>query len=173
MAQAWARERPDLDLHHFLFELFLTRLGRLIERVQEREARERYSLSTADLRLLTALRRSGPPFARSPTNLRRNTLVTAGAITKQVDRLVAEDLVERLQDPLSARAVIIRLTAAGKTMADDVISFRAQHSLLGPTLDATSPAQRETALGVITRLVEALEALEDAREDGEDGARDA
>jgi DNA-binding MarR family transcriptional regulator len=54
-----------------------------------------------------------------PTELFRALLVTSGAVTKQVDRLVAAGLVERLPDPSHGGGFLIRLTERGGSIADD------------------------------------------------------
>lgn len=52
-------------------------------------------LGQGDFDVLAALRRSGPPYSRSPGQLREALMVTSGAVTKQVDRLLAKGLVTR------------------------------------------------------------------------------
>src|SRR5690606_34252964 len=88
IAESWRRERPDLDLQDFLLAIFAMRLGRKVDDKYDRMCRERWKISGADMRVLFALRRAGKPYARRPTDLFRALLVTSGAITKQVDRLI-------------------------------------------------------------------------------------
>jgi DNA-binding MarR family transcriptional regulator len=48
-------------------------------------------------------------------------MVTAGAITNRIDRLVAKDLVTRDLDPANRRAVIIALTTKGRRLIDKAV----------------------------------------------------
>src|SRR4051812_20506242 len=79
----WRRERPDLDLDKLLLAIYLQRLGILISNDFARYCQTQFKMSAADLRVLLALRRVGPPYSRRPTDLFRALLVTSGAVTKQ------------------------------------------------------------------------------------------
>jgi uncharacterized Rossmann fold enzyme len=56
----------------------------------------------------------------SPSNAKAS-MVTAGAITNRIDRLVAKDLVTRDLDPANRRAVIIALTTKGRRLIDKAV----------------------------------------------------
>ena len=95
----WQRERGDLDLQNFLLAIYFMRLGTLVDRAYDRYCQKHYGINGGDMRLMLALRRSGPPYVKRPTDLFRALLETAGAITKKVDRLVEAGFVERSHDP--------------------------------------------------------------------------
>jgi DNA-binding MarR family transcriptional regulator len=48
-------------------------------------------------------------------------MVTSGAITHRVDRLVAKGLVSRETDPDNRRSVLITLTGAGRALVDETV----------------------------------------------------
>src|SRR3546814_12633368 len=73
------------------------------------------------MRFLFALRRAPPSYARRPTELFRSLLVTSGAITKQVDRLVAGGFVARQPGPAKSGGFLIHLTGTGFKTADDAL----------------------------------------------------
>jgi DNA-binding MarR family transcriptional regulator len=126
IAESWSRERPDLDPADFLHLILVMRLGRALERADEQFVRENYGISAADMRVLFALRRAGPPFERRPTDLFRALLVTSGGITKQVDRLTSLGFVTRQRDPEDSGGFLVQLTEKGIEAADTAISSHAR-----------------------------------------------
>src|SRR5687768_17999632 len=95
--QQWAAERPDLD------PLAMAVLGRLAD-ASERIMRDhmnplfaRAGLQSGEFDVLATLRRSGPPFALSPTSLYEAAMISSGGMTNRLDRLEKAGLVERQQ----------------------------------------------------------------------------
>ncbi|GAA1139141.1 MarR family winged helix-turn-helix transcriptional regulator [Nocardioides aquiterrae] len=117
LVEAWARERPDLDLAPV--EVF-SRIGRLSRHLDlaRRDAFTAAQVESWEFDVLAALRRAGTPYELSPGRLLRETLVTSGTMTNRVDRLAARGLVERLPDPRDRRGVLVRLTPEGRTTVD-------------------------------------------------------
>ncbi|HZY98256.1 MAG TPA: MarR family transcriptional regulator [Candidatus Baltobacteraceae bacterium] len=68
-----------------------------------------------------ALRRSGPPFQLSPTELYHEMMLTSGMMNR-VDRLEEAGLVTRRPDPDDRRGTLVRLTAKGKAPIDSATS---------------------------------------------------
>lgn len=122
IARSLKRERPDLDPADYLYLLYAQRIGRIVDAVDERHCRKEYGISSTDMRVLYALRRAGPQYALRPTELYRSLLVTSGAITKQVDRLVAAKLVDRLPGPANSGGFLIHLTKEGFKLADAALT---------------------------------------------------
>lgn len=120
LADQWRRERPDLDPSPLLV------IGR-IEWIQARtDAALRplfaaAGLGNGDFTTLTALRRSGPPYALSPGDLATAMLVTTGAVTKRTDRLVAQGLVTRGPAASDGRGRLVALTDRGRALVDRLI----------------------------------------------------
>src|SRR5579863_448119 len=93
LVEQWHHERPDVDLTAFVIAATI----KLIDQQSEAEFRRlagKFGIATGDLRVLLALRRSGVDNPKRPTDLFQSLLVTSGAMTKQVDRLVARNLVK-------------------------------------------------------------------------------
>ncbi|SPU53715.1 MarR family transcriptional regulator [Bordetella trematum] len=63
----WARERPDLDLSDMAVGSRLFRLNTLASRNADRAFRA-HGLHQGEFDLLATLRRSGAPYALSPSN---------------------------------------------------------------------------------------------------------
>jgi DNA-binding MarR family transcriptional regulator len=118
---AWRRERPDLDVAPMEVLSRLARVAHQLDR-QRANAFDAHGLESWEFDVLAALRRSGVPFALSPGQLVRETLVTSGTMTNRVDRLAARGLVERDNHPDDRRGVLVRLTAAGRTKVDAALA---------------------------------------------------
>ncbi|MEM9565263.1 MAG: MarR family winged helix-turn-helix transcriptional regulator [Actinomycetota bacterium] len=142
----WATVRPDLDVSPMAVVGRISRLARLIDqRLARNFAAEGIENWIYDV--LATLRRIGPPHELSPTELVAHTMVTTGAMTNRIDRLIERGLVERDHDPDDRRRVIVRLTADGLALVDRVAPshYELEHELLGP-LDATEREALTTTL---------------------------
>lgn len=117
LVEAWARERPDLDLAPVEVFSRITRLARHLDLARGRAFTE-HQIETWEFDVLAALRRAGEPYELSPGRLLRETLVTSGTMTNRVDRLASRGLVERLPDPDDRRGVLVRLTPEGRHTVD-------------------------------------------------------
>ena len=117
VAARWSAEMPDLDLNPFLVAATIMRLAQRLERVFTATARAR-GVGPGELRILLALRRSVPRCALSPTALFRSLMITSGAVSKQVDRLVELGHVTRMADPDVLRGVLIQLQPTGREIAE-------------------------------------------------------
>lgn len=170
ITRQWHTERPDLDLRNFLMQIYLQRIGRIIESRFGKMCLRRFGLRAQDMRLLFALRRSGAPFAKRPTDLFRATLVTSGAITKQVDRLADKRLVRRLPDPDYGGGFLVQLTEKGLAVIDDASTMVATESFIGPAMAAMKPRERDAAERFCLRLIATLEAA-DSESGGKPGSR--
>jgi DNA-binding MarR family transcriptional regulator len=135
----WERERPDLDVSPMQV---IGRLHRLADALREEllAVYRRFGLGEGEFDLLAALRRTGEPFAAAPGELARHTMVTTGAVTKRVDRLVASGLVARSGSADDGRGRVIRLTDAGRRVIDE--AYTAHIANEERLLAALAPAQR-------------------------------
>jgi DNA-binding MarR family transcriptional regulator len=116
----WRRERPDLDVAPLGVLSRLFRTASLAD-AELAEAIAEHDLQPGWFDLLAALRRSGAPFERTPTQLLRSTLLSSGGMTKRLDRLVEAGLVERRPDPSDRRGTLVALTAKGKAVVDEAL----------------------------------------------------
>jgi DNA-binding MarR family transcriptional regulator len=116
MAQ-WAQERPDLDPSP---QGIIGRLHRIALRLTDDlvAVYAEHGLGEGEFDILATLRRGGAPYALTPTELAAQTMVTSGAITKRVDRCVAQGWVTRERSEDDGRGRVIALTAAGRELID-------------------------------------------------------
>lgn len=118
--EQWRRERPDLDLSAMGPLARFVRLARAGGAAVD-AAFERRGLDRGEFDVLATLRRGGAPFARSPSALAGDLLVTRGGISKRIDRLSAGGLVIRDRGDADRRAVTVRLTSEGLELIDRLI----------------------------------------------------
>jgi DNA-binding MarR family transcriptional regulator len=161
----WQRERTDLDLQNFLLAIYFMRLGTLVDRAYDRHCQKLYGINGGDMRVMLALRRSGPPYVKRPTDLYRALLVTSGAITKKVDRLVEAGFAERLSDPGHSGGFLVHLTKKGLHIVEEAVEHLANHSALAPAMSQLTPEERKRGSAFALRILSALESVEMPSED--------
>jgi DNA-binding MarR family transcriptional regulator len=113
----WAGERPDLDCSPMGVIGRISQLQREVYLAQ-RATFARHGLDVPSFDVLAALRRAGPPYELTPTELMRTALVTSGAITQRLDRLEERGLITRRRSRDDGRAVVVTLTDAGRQALD-------------------------------------------------------
>lgn len=116
----WARERPDLDMSPLRITLLLRRVFEAADRRRGALLAE-HDLSTAAIDLLSVLRRLGPPYRSTPSELAQLMLITAGGVTQRLARLVDAGLVKRSTDPNDRRSIHVELTKRGLKLVDSVL----------------------------------------------------
>lgn len=117
----WRAERPDLDVGPMGT---LGRMSRLVRHLREGmdQVFAAHGLNRASFDVLATLRRSGPPFALSPSELIEWTMVTSGTMTNRIDRLEAAGLVERRRNPDDKRGFLIGLTDKGHALIEEAVT---------------------------------------------------
>lgn len=150
MAETWARERPDLRPSDYLFLMYAVRLGRIIDRLDDRFMRRNFGISSADMRVLFILRRTHTDSTPRPADLADAQIVTSGAMTKQLDRLEALNLVQRVRN--GDGYVSVTITAEGVSLADLAITAMIETSPLSSRKLGFSEHDRDK----LTRLCEKL-----------------
>ncbi len=151
---AWLRERPDLDVSPLQV---IARLHRVANHLTDElvAVYARHGLSEGDFDVLATLRRSGPPFERSPGDLAASTLVTSGGMTKRVDRLVAAGLVTRRVSEDDARARVVALTERGREVVD--AAFTEHMANERRLVDLIAPGQARALEDALRTWLAALE----------------
>lgn len=134
----WATERPDLA-DRLAPMATIGRLGRLhaLAGRQIDEVFSRHGISTGEYDVLAALRRSGAPFRRPPSQLARTLMLSPAGMTNRVDRLEASGHVRREADPGDRRSSYVVLTDRGRQLVDLVTDEHLDNEtrLLSPLSD--------------------------------------
>ncbi len=157
LATAWTSEFPDAALDHFLLAAALMRLGVAIEKDLFDQAKALFDIGGAELGLLLALRRQGPPYAARPRTLARLLLLTSGAVTKQVDRLEKKGLILRAADPESRNGLLVSLTLAGIALTGQAVHHLAENSIGCQAADRLPPSVVAGGRAFLQAMLETLE----------------
>ncbi|MFI7071605.1 MarR family winged helix-turn-helix transcriptional regulator [Micromonospora sediminicola] len=150
----WRRERPDLDPSPMLV------IGRIQWLADALDAALRPPFAAAGLGngefdVLAALRRAGAPHTLTPGQLSHRMLVTTGAVTKRVDRLIARGLVYRATHETDARGRVVGLTPAGLKLIDRLVEEHlANEAALLRGLTDRERADLERLLETLARTVD-------------------
>lgn len=156
----WRSERPDLDPWPSGITARLQRLSGAFLRDAEASL-EPLGLTWEAFSVIVTLRRVGEPFELCPSDLLREGLLTSGAVTNRIDRVERLGLVERRPDPNDRRSIIVRLTPAGKQLADAAIGvhFSRDEELLS-TLSSSELSQLS---GILSKLLFSIEMRPEVR----------
>lgn len=155
LVAAWRAERPDLDVAPLQVLSRVSRLARHLD-LARRAAFAAHGLEAWGFDVLSALRRTGPPYQLTPGALLRATLVTSGTMTNRVDRLADAGLVRREPDPQDRRGVLVTLTPTGRARVDAALADLVKHEQA--LLDGLSPADRATLADLLRVLLAPLDA---------------
>jgi len=115
----WTRAWPDLNTWPIAVVARVGRLARFFDHGAERVFGA-HGLRRESWDALASLRRVGPPYRLSPTELYRGLMRTSGAITNRLHRLEEDGLIRRVPDPTDGRGMLVELTAKGKRLVDRV-----------------------------------------------------
>ncbi|GGB84072.1 transcriptional regulator [Knoellia flava TL1] len=139
IVEQWRAERPDLDPTPFLVIGRLHRVAAALTTELTRVYNE-HGLGEGEFDVLATLRRQGGDCALTPSDLSEQTVVTSGAVTKRVDRLVTLGLVERRPSGTDGRSRLVALTPKGRDLIDR--AFTAHMANEARLLEVLSPTER-------------------------------
>ena len=146
IVEQWNRQRPDLDVSPTHTLQRITRLS-LLQAGSFARVFARYGISFGEFLVLAALRRAGPPYRMSPTQLFNSVILSSGAMTNRLDRLEEMGVVEREPDPTDRRGRLVALTDRGRDLVDAAVvdHLENQERLLQALDAARAGAARRTA----------------------------
>ena len=147
--EEWAQVRPDVDVSPIAIIGRVSRLSRFVDR----RLAENFSESGLEnwmYDVLATLRRSGEPYELAAGQLVAHTMVTTGAITNRIDRLVDRGWVERVAAD-DRRKVIVRLTKSGVDLVDKVL--RSHTETEGEILGTLTDRQRKELANMLRTVL--------------------
>ncbi len=156
----WTKQRPDIDLSNMATMGRLSRTAKFFE-ASMLDVFRRHDLNTGEFDILATLRRADTEGnGLTAGELATNTMVTSGAITNRLDRLVAKGHVTRDTDPHSRRAIRVSLTEQGRAVVDEALADHLDNEaeLLAPL----HSAQREQLNSLLRILLAAQESGRDS-----------
>lgn len=137
-AEQWARERPDLDTGPMILLGRLAEAALVVSRDRLNPAFAEFGLQPGEFDVLATLRRSGSPYALTPTELYEAAMISSGSMTNRIDRLEKAGLVARKPNPADRRGTLAALTADGLALIETAVDAHVanQHAIVaGLTLE--------------------------------------
>jgi DNA-binding MarR family transcriptional regulator len=148
----WRAQKPNLDTSIIRAIVLIYGLAQQMENEFRELAQSRFSLRVGDLRILFALRRAREPSGLRPTELFRALLITSSAVTKQVDRLISRGLVKRCPDPDTRKSFRVKLTPAGRRVADSAFAEIMNSFALAAAINEIPAELRDSGLEFLLAL---------------------
>ncbi|MEQ8654835.1 MAG: MarR family transcriptional regulator [Kiloniellales bacterium] len=123
--QRWRRERPDIDCEGKAVIGRILRLEGVILRHVD-AALKPFDLKYPAYAVLATLRVNGPPYEMTPGALTHSLLLSSGGTSNLLARLERQGFITRTNSRQDRRAVHVRLTEAGKALADRAMVAHAE-----------------------------------------------
>ncbi|MEF9385398.1 MarR family winged helix-turn-helix transcriptional regulator [Ralstonia pseudosolanacearum] len=149
--EQWNRERPDLDVNSMLL---LGRLGEaavVIARERLNPLFAEYGLQPGEFDVLATLRRSGAPYALTPTALYDAAMMSSGGMTNRIDRLQQAGWVERRPNPEDGRGTLVALTKAGFALIDQAVGAHVENQRA--VLSVLTDAEQRQLAKLLSKLI--------------------
>jgi len=153
--QLWRRERPDLDCSGKAVVGRILRLQGVILREVDK-ALKPFGLKYPAYAVLATLRVQGGRQEMTPGELTQAVLLSSGGTSNLLARLERDGLVTRSNSTRDRRAVIVRLTTAGRALVDRAMEAhaRAERELIA----CLSEDEATLAAGLLGQMILAHEA---------------
>lgn len=135
---------------------FFLKMHRVDECIQEEieDHLHKLGLQKADFSLLSALRRSAPPYQLTPTELTESMVFSSGGLTKVLLRMEAREYIKRQKNTEDKRSRLVRLTNKGKDLVEKtMLEIQQLERNLCP-LNSQEVSQLENLMNKILERVE-------------------
>lgn len=150
----WRDEHPDLDASSMLVMGRLQEAALAIGRDRLNPLFARYGMQPGEFDVLATLRRSGAPFALTPTALYDALMMSSGGMTARIDRLQKAGWVERRPNPADGRGTLVALTEAGRALIDEAVVAHVENQRA--ILDALSASEQAQLARLLGKLLAGL-----------------
>jgi DNA-binding MarR family transcriptional regulator len=118
---AWRGLRPELDVSSIGIVTRVWRIGRLLDE-QRQALLDEFETDRMVVDVLAELRRCGPPHELTAGDLRQASKISSGGMSQRLARLESLGLIVRSIDEADRRSVRVRLTEAGTTLIDAIVT---------------------------------------------------
>jgi len=150
----WALELPDLDTEPMAILGRAFRLSNLVRPSIEATFAD-FGLDRGEFDVIATLRRSGPPYRLTPTDMYASLMISSGGLTHRLDRLQKAGLIRREKSPHDGRSVLVALTEAGVALAEK--AFRTDMASESSFLHALDGKEREALAALLRKLIVGIE----------------
>lgn len=121
-----AENWPEFDRPETRVMLGIIRLNDIVYE-STRSLVAEFGLTPGAFEALMTLRGQPAPWQMTPSVLYQSILMSSGGMTKVLKQLEADGLVDRIDNPEDQRSRFVRLTPAGKILAEQVMEAVAGH----------------------------------------------
>jgi DNA-binding MarR family transcriptional regulator len=153
--QAWLCERPGTPVDSIGIITRIWRIAKLLDD-DRRHTMARLGIDAPTRDLLSTLRRAGPPYRLTPSEIARSTLVSAGAISQRLTRAESQGLIRRRRDRPDGRNVTVELTPKGHAVIERTVEDLLCHE--ETLLTGLTPARRDQLASLLRILLADLTA---------------
>lgn len=153
--EEWRRERPDIDANVMALVGRLLQATHLLERNWFLPLAAQFELHQGEFDVIATLRRSGNPYAMTPTDLHEGLMLSSGAMTSRLDRLERKGLIERVPSPNDRRSTLVRLTPAGLALIDKLLPLHVANEQ--QAMAALTQKEQAQLDGLLAKLIVGLE----------------
>lgn len=150
----WKREKPEIDTEPIEVVARVGRLAHIFDG-EMNSVFANHGIRRDGFDVLAALRRSGPPYRMSPTDLYTRVMRTSGAVANRLKRLEAAGMITRVPDPDDGRGLLVELTEPGKRLVDTIAPNHMANERR--MLDALSGEERLELARLLKKLLLARE----------------
>ena len=125
----WAREMPEVDTSAMEIVGRLSELWLSIDRDHLAPMMRGFGLQGGEFDVIATLRRAGPPYALTPTQLYEAAMMSSGGMTARLDRLEKSGLIRRSPNPEDRRGTLVSLTDKGHALIEKALPAHAANEL--------------------------------------------
>jgi DNA-binding MarR family transcriptional regulator len=150
----WRKERPDLDSAPMAVLGRLAEAALLVARDRLEPVFAGFGLQAGEFDVLATLRRSGAPYALTPTALYEATMISSGGMTNRIDRLEKAGFVERRPHPSDRRGALVALTQKGGALIDKAVGAHVANERA--ILDHLTRAEQAALDRLLAKLIAGL-----------------
>ncbi len=150
----WDRELPDLDTEPMAILGRAYRLANLVRPSIEATFAS-FGLDRGEFDVISTLRRSGPPYRLTPTELYTSLMISSGGLTHRLDRLKKSGLIIRERSQEDGRSTAVGLTDEGIRLAE--AAFRVDMASEASYLTDLSGEERTELAALLRKLLGSLE----------------
>lgn len=154
LRRQWAAELPDLDTEPMAILGRALRLTNMV-RPSIEATFAGFDLDRGEFDVIATLRRAGPPYRLTPTEMYSLLMISSGGLTHRLDRLEKAGLIRREKSPNDGRSMLVALTDAGNVLAET--AFRQDMASELRFLAPLSSTERETLAGLLRKLITGIE----------------
>lgn len=154
VVEQWQKEKPHLDTTPMALIGRLLRISKHIE-TRIAQCHKSFSLTLGEFDVLAALRRAANESCLTPSELSDALLLTSGAMTNRLDKLVDKGLVTRCHSEEDRRSVAVALTGQGRSLIDEAIEVHV--SVLDELIKSLSYEDKCLLNGTLNKWLEQFE----------------